>query len=235
MEMSNEERSVLEFWKRKIIAEKGMDWLSQNKMTWATLRMESAVLGTQGQIPFALNADDQSLPEQITEQRLNKVDSFVATRVSVQIANFTGNRSSMRLRTYPNQRIFTGAGEAAALQAIYNAKLDIMVNSNLYFPNLRTEQFLLVPQFQELLANVTALPAGYTAGGWDKDPYNGDDDAFKELIPSVAFSGGNKNTININLAQSVNMTAAGGSNIAVLQFRGFIIQNYNAEMINTPM
>ena len=233
IQITNEERAVFNFLK-DTAATKAPEYLAKNQIVYSSLRAESPALGTQQNIPFSINENDTSTPSTSTEIRLKQNDTFVVTKWGLFIANFTGSRSSMRLRTYPNQRIFSAAGEAAAMQAIYNSVLNVMVDNQLYYPQFSTDIFLKVPNFQELMANVTALPAGYTAAGVDKDQYESEM-AMVDCVPTLALYGGRDNVVNVVMPDSVNMTPAGGTNVCVFIARGFLMPNWSTALSNRPL
>lgn len=236
MKITNEERAVLAFYQKQVKAAQDAGKVpSDCKVVWSSLRMESTALATQSAISFAMNVNDQSIPASPTEIRLQQVDTFVMTRVSVLLmrrpAGVQNNQS--RLYTFPNPNVFTAAGEATALESVYNGLLNIMVNRNLYTPQLDTRQFYRVPIAQEGTATAGALPAGMVSAGYTRDAWGDADWAFIEGIPTIAFFGGKTNQIEIDLRQSAAMAAAGGAaNFAVVFMRGFLLQNFNSDQMN---
>lgn len=204
-------------------------------INYNTLRAESQDLGTQGAIQFDINQQAQFFAATPTEVRLNLTDNFLCTRMGIYICKVpaAGNRNTSILRTYPNQRVFNNAGEATNLNAIYNGFLQIKENNDVRYQNIDTLQMLYVPELQEQLANVTALPAGYTAAGIDKDPFKGDESAMIELNPAYKFGGASKNSVLLQLNTNNNsfaLAGAGGTtNFVVLIMRGFLIQNASLE------
>lgn len=225
-------KALLTNYERMVFDRLNRDWSAQiesKKVTisYENLRLESANLGTQQNIPFAMLSDDNSVPAQPSEIRLNKSDIFVATRIGFFIAKVAsgGTRATTRLRTYPNQRIFTGASEAVNFEALYQAGLNIMIDQTNYYPEFYTGNFLNVPPMQEQMATVTATPAGYTAAGVDRDIFNIDDSTV-EMNPNVSFSGNQKITTVIQLPESVALAGSGGTtNFCCLIFGGFLIQS----------
>lgn len=236
MKITNEERAVLAWYNEQI--QKGIKAgkvPDTCKAVWSSLRMESGALGTTQTIQFAMNVNDQSIPASPTEIRLQQVDTFVMTRLSVLLmrrpAGVQNNQS--RLYTFPNPNVFAAVGEAQALEAVYNGLLNIMVNRDLYTPQLDTRQFYRVPIGQEGAATAGAVPAGMVSGGYTRDAWPESDWGFIEGIPTIAFFGGKTNQIAIDLRQSSAMSAAGGAaNIAVVFMRGFLLQNFNSDQMN---
>lgn len=238
IQITNEERAVLNFLKIKQAENIAAGKLKEGdtNIIWNSLRLESSALATQGSVSFACNADDQSVPESATELRLEKVDSFCITRIGMYIMRYTtaSGRQTGRFRTYPNPNIFTAAGEADALQSLYNAKLDIMVNRKLYYPQLDTQQHYMVPIMPEKTGTVTAPVATYAAG-IDRDSLD-NNNGMIDFIPSCTLFGGNTNQIEITLPANAAMAAAAGStNIVVLMLRGFLMTNWNAEQLNLQL
>ena len=203
-----------------------------------SLRLESANLGTQANVKFAINDTDASVTQSNTEMRLKTTDQFVQTRQRMYIMKVAsgGARISTQLRTYPNVKIFTAANESANLNALYGGYFQFEIGSTVKYPNIMALDFLKVPQFQELMTNVTALLAPYTAGGWDRDPFIGNEDTIRMLNPNYKWSGNEKNYINLYLDQAGDALAmaggAGTNNVVVIYLDGFLIQNVNTDKTN---
>lgn len=207
----------------------------QVTINYNTLRAESQNLTTQGAIQFDVNQQPQFFAATPTEMRLNQTDNFLITRMGIYLCKVAsgGDRNNSQLRTYPNQRIFTGANEALNLNAVYNGFLQLKVNNDVKYQNIDTLQMLYVPELQEQMANVTALPAGYTAAGIDRDPLDASEKAMIELTPAYKLGGASKNSIVLQLNSNSNAFALGGSggtsNFIALIMRGFLIQNANLD------
>jgi len=186
--------------------------------TQSYLRLES-VLGTQGNVSFPVLLNEGNANP--NERRLSITDAFTVTSLAIVIyKKLAANAiSSAQLDTFPNPLVYAGAGEAAALQAIYNGFLSVRVNSVVYIDSLDTYRFYRVGTAQEGV-NVSA-GAPYVASEFAKGDY-----PFYSLTPSIRLSGATKNELNLTLPESVNMAAAAGDdNRVVLYLRGFLEQN----------
>lgn len=195
-------------------------------ITESYLRLES-VLGTQNAINFNVLAQNTSVAPRATEQRLQLTDTFSITSMAFLIGKQASGApdSSLVLDTYVNPQIFSGAGEAAALQAIYNGKLSIDVNRTSYLAAWDIARHQNVNTAQQLLAQT--VTAGILAGAssvYSRNAYE-DDSIFKDLTPGINISGNQTIAIQAQLPGSVNMTGASGTNVACLYLRGFLIQN----------
>lgn len=205
-------------------------------INWHSITLLSAALGTANNIPFEINqSNGGQLPQNASEQRLNIVDKFTATRVMIGLVKVaTGSTvAANKTHNWVNPQIFTGSGEAAALRNIYRGWLQLQVNSTVYFPGLDMYNFWVVPELPELVAQTVTSGIDAAAQSYiTSDAKNGSEDGFIELIPTVTFSGGKKNVIQINLPASAAMAGTSSSNYVILQFRGFLHQNVNSKNIN---
>ena len=187
--------------------------------TQSYLRLEQP-LGTQGNIQFEvlINQGQQTA----NERRLAITDAFTVTSLSVVIYKKAsgGNISAAKLDTFPNPLTYVGAGEANALQAIYNGYLTVRVNSVIYIDSLDIYRFYRAGVAQRGV-ETTTTPSVYLASEWSKGDY-----PFYSLTPGIRLSGATKNDLNITLPESVAMAGtAGSTNYAVLYLRGFLEQN----------
>lgn len=187
--------------------------------TQSYLRLE-AVLGAQGQINFDTLINQGAA--NANEKRLAITDAFTITSLAVMIYKTPAATaiSSCSLDTFPNPLTYSAAGEANALQAIYNGFLTVRVNSTIFIDSLDIYRFYRVGVAQRGLATTTT-PANYVASSYDRGDY-----PFYSLTPGIRLSGATKNELSITLPESVNMAGSGGSiNRVALYLRGFLEQN----------
>jgi len=191
--------------------------------TQSYLRLEQ-VLGTQGNINFSVLVNDGAA--NVNERRLSITDAFTITSLAVVIYKQAsgGNLSAAQLDTFPNPLIYSGANEAANLQAIYNGYLSVRVNSVVYIDSLDVYRFYRVGTAQEgVIVSQTTTPttSPYVASEFSKGDY-----PFYSLTPSIRLSGATKNELSLTLPESVAMGGtAGTTNRVVLYLRGFLEQN----------
>jgi hypothetical protein len=195
----------------------------------AYLRME-ALLGNTNSISFnPISSNNQnSAPSRATERRLNQKDSFLVTQIGFGISKqATGAAAgSMVIDTYVNPQIFTGSGEAAALQHLYNGTLSMTADSQVTLVNYDMLKFEQVDTAQQLLAQTvtTGILAGATSAyaRSAKDP----DKMFKDIDPFFFISGNTSTEFMLSLGESANMTGTSSNNYAVLMLRGIRIPNF---------
>lgn len=186
--------------------------------TQSYLRLEQT-LGTQGQVNFDVLLNQGAA--NANEKRLAITDAFTITSLAIAIYKIPsgGNISSGQLDTYPNPLTYVGAGEAAALQAIYNGFLTVRVNSTIYIDSLDAYRFYRVGVAQAGV--LSAVGSEYNASSYERGDY-----PFYALTPGIRLSGATKNDISLTLPQSVAMAGtAGSTNRIVCYFRGFLEQN----------
>jgi len=186
--------------------------------TQSYLRLEQT-LGTQGQVNFDVLLNQGAA--NANEKRLAITDAFTITSLAIAIYKIPsgGNISSAQLDTYPNPLTYVGAGEAAALQAIYNGFLTVRVNSTIYIDSLDAYRFYRVGVAQAGV--LSAVGSAYNASSYERGDY-----PFYALTPGIRLSGATKNDISLTLPQSVAMGGtAGSTNRIVCYFRGFLEQN----------
>ena len=186
--------------------------------TQSYLRLEQT-LGTQGQVNFDVLLNQGAA--NANEKRLAITDAFTITSLAIAIYKIPsgGNISSGQLDTYPNPLTYVGAGEAAALQAIYNGYLTVRVNSTIYIDSLDAYRFYRVGVAQAGV--LSAVGSAYNASSFERGDY-----PFYALTPGIRLSGSTKNDISLSLPESVALAGtAGSTNRIVCYFRGFLEQN----------
>lgn len=188
--------------------------------TQSYLRLEQT-LGTQGQVNFNVLVNDGQADA--NERRLAITDAFTVTSLAVVIykqAAAPAKISAGVLDTFPNPLIYTAAGEAAALQGLYNGFLSVRVNSVVYIDSLDVYRFYRVGVAQAGV-ETTTTPSGYVQSEYSRGDY-----PFYSLTPGIRLSGATKNELSLTLPESVAMGGAGGTtNRVVLYLRGFLEQN----------
>lgn len=201
-------------------------------ITFEKLRLESVDLTNQQSIAFAINNDDTSIAKSITEKRLKLGNKFTATRFGLFVANIPAGqtRSNTIRKTFANN--FTFTTKADEIQAIYNANINMKVNSVDYFDQFGTEVFEKVPVLPEGIAvtQTTAIPAS-TSAAILRDPLE-EWDGYIQMLPTVTLSGGKDNQLEIALAEAIDLAAVAGANIAIIIMWGFMQQNVNSGNIN---
>ena len=160
----------------------------------------------------------------ITETRLAPTDNFLATEVGFYIyktasAGATGTK--IVLNTFPNSLVYTGSGEAANLQSLYNSKLSVKINGTQIVENWDLLRHYRVGNAQK---SVLTAASG-TGNAWDASTWDSASYGFFPLTPQVTFKGQSKNEVSVSLPESIALAGTSSDNIAVLIFRGLLIQN----------
>lgn len=189
--------------------------------TQGYLRLEKSLQGTFNTIQFDVLTNQGTIG--VTEQRLGLTDTFTITSLAVFLykagastAATAAEKAAAKLRSWNNPLVFTGVGEAANLQAIYNGYLSIKVNSTVFVQSLDMMNFYRVGQAQQGVG-----PAVITQADEWSDIQNG----FKHIVPTITLNGAAKNDIIINLPTSTTTSGTTSENVAVLYARGFLSQN----------
>jgi hypothetical protein len=185
------------------------------------------VLGTQNSLSFNILQNVGIVRP--SEHRLSQADRFVANEVGffLQRSSTTaGATSQTLLHTYPNPNVFP---EASALNSCYNGFATFKIGPTTYYDSLDVLEFMRIGIAQQGLATIgtAALPGTSPVGAYAADQWTTANYGFKSLTPSMEISGLDKTTFDITLPESSAMgsAAAGFNNVAILFFRGFLIQN----------
>lgn len=187
-----------------------------------------AQLGNSGAYTFQVNENQNKL---VSEIRLRQGDAFIPTHIGLYLSK-TADASDAALaaakkHTYPNTTVFNGSSgaEALALEAIYNSRLQIQVNSVNLTETLYTQRFKRVGTAQQGLAassqaSTTPATSLYQASEWANDMYG-----MCTMSQSIAFNGVQNNVINLILPASVSAGGTSSNNYAIIVFKGVQVIN----------
>jgi len=166
------------------------------------------------------------------ERRLNLTDKFVITAISVMIytpptrANTAdADRSQSTLRTWNNPLVFSGTGEAAQLQTIYNGYLRMIIDSVTYLDSIDTQRFYRAPTAQKGLIQSTGTAGTGTSPNVQGDGYESTHYPFAQLTPTITLNGAGRNEISLNMPSASAVSTASLNNYVVCYLRGFLAQN----------
>jgi len=180
------------------------------------LRSEQ-VLGNQNQITFPILTNEGTAPRS-TERRLSISDTFVIThlgfRIGFQAATATPGQT--KLESFVNESVF--GATAPQLNILYNGSVAIKVGSITYIEALDMLRFQLasIAQRGAILATGGATTLTSSIHGLND---------LAEIVPTVQFSGQEKNIVQISLPEPAAMAPATGDNVAVFYASGFLCQN----------
>jgi hypothetical protein len=183
--------------------------LRKFKCTQSFLRLELALSITKTQYQFQIL--NQTTGSQFnTEQRLNLQDSFVTSEMGIFLAKpASAVDSTFELDTAANAVTYTNA---AAMQAIYNAVLQINVNNDVIVPAWDLSRHFYRPQTQLTAAVNSPLTQKRLS-----------EDGFVPVEPNIVMVGSKNNIITINLQNA--LTAVDANSRIVLILRGVLAQN----------
>jgi hypothetical protein len=182
-----------------------------------------ATLGTSGSYTFQVNENQNRL---VSEIRLRQGDAFIPTHVGLYLGTVAAASPSdaqiaaVKKHSYPNTVVF--GANAAPLEAFYNSRLQIQVNSVNLTETLSTQRFKRVGTAQQgLAASANATVNTYQQSEWSNDMYG-----MCALSQSIAFNGVQNNVINLILPAAVDTTqVATTTNYAILVLKGIQVIN----------
>jgi len=185
-----------------------------------------AQLGNSGAYTFQVNENQNKL---VSEIRLRQGDAFIPTHIGLYLTKTAdatdAELSAAKKHTYPNTIVFSGSNEAKNLEAIYNSRLQVQVNSVNLTETLYTQRFKRVGTAQQGLnastgSSVTPAASVYQASEWSNDMYG-----MCTMSQSIAFNGVQNNVINLILPASVAAGGTSSNNYAIIVFKGVQVIN----------
>jgi hypothetical protein len=181
------------------------------------LRSEQ-VLGSQNQITFPI-LTNEGQGQRSTERRLGISDTFVITDLGIRILFQADGKTpgSCLLETFVNENVFDPL-TVDALNTLYNGILTVKVGSITYIEALDVLRFKLAKTQQRdtLFAAGGAINANSGIHGLED---------LAEIVPTIQFSGQEKNIVQVTLPEAANMSTLLGQNVAVFYAKGFLCQN----------
>lgn len=182
------------------------------------LRLESVIKNNSGKLIFKTFEGDGATVYP-TERRLDKNDSFIATKASFYLLkqDVANGKTNGKPLTYPNAQVFGAASEF--LWAIYNSgELKVTIGKKVWIPGLDIRRFLSVPQTQQ------------SAPG-NLDQYFGKMASIK-LTPQLEIDGSGSNELEVNFTPYAGWAGgtaeAGFEHRAVLYFDGLLVTGGSA-------
>lgn len=196
------------------------------------LRLEF-LLGSTNQYTLTVLAPDGGSQLLVTpnEIRLNKSDSFVGVQIGFGIYKAGTSTTPTQaqqvqtiLSTFPNPNIFTGTGEAMALEALYtNGSIKFLVDDDVYMQNYTGLRFRRSPQSQQGVGSTATnnLPIA-------RDEYDLNSTPFIPLNRPLTMNGNSKFDLTYNMNVAVNMAGTNSANYGVIMFRGYLAVGVNS-------
>ena len=184
------------------------------------LRLEVAANTSKTNYQFGvlINDQPQGNPIRPTEQRLNLQDAFFCASVQLFTAvASSATATDFSLNTYPNPRIYSTAGAAAALYNLYNGYLSLTVNNYIITPSWDLYRHLEINQTQQTVTPVaTTVPL---------DQVSGIASTAVACEPNWVLIGSKSNTLQLNLPAAIGTLQASSTTVLVLILRGVLAQN----------
>lgn len=211
-------------------------------MSIGTLRMETAIASTQNNYNFILKDPGQQPADGTIQQRLNDNDAFICVAVALNLKKFTtASPGEFPLFTMPDRSYFTAAGQAAALESVYNGSIQFKTASTVRIDGISTSTMRYAPNSQYKLANpgTPVTPFGlqsYSPGivnaeygpTWEKRGY-------VDIVNYPIIDGSEQNLWTLTLG-TATLTAVGTDVNLTLFNAGILIKGggASAKRWNTP-
>jgi hypothetical protein len=186
------------------------------------LRLEASLSTTVTQFTFDTLVNEQLNPNFVTQQKLNLQDVFLCEEIGIFIglaASSSVSETQVKLYSYPNSSVFTGANVSNSLYTLYNGALSVQVGQTVLLPSWDINRHMYVPQTQQVAANVGLVPAA----GAVQDMIALGHDCFFPVVPQLTINGAAKNIISLNMNST--LTAVLANTRVVLFMRGLLAKD----------
>lgn len=174
--------------------------------------------------PVIVGDDQNNYPDAIL---LNRADAFTATEMGVFIGKRTGASTAAQVSntafnwySYPNSIEFAVTNtDSTNLLPLYNAGgIDIAINNVQYLQNYSTLRMRRAPVTQNGLGFASSSVTSNVT-----DSFNGEQDGYYPLVPTLQLSGTSKISIKINVPQALPIATVGTAQYCIMvAFRGFL-------------
>lgn len=183
------------------------------------LRLEVPLVAGATSYTFDVLVNENLNPQFVTQQKLNLQDAFIVSQMGVFLAvpaSSAINETAFQLHSYPNQVVFTGTNDVAAL-GVYSGQMQLTVNQRTIVTGWDLMKHYQVNQTQQLVARAAATPFS------NVDETNMLKDGFAPVEPNLVLVGSKKNILQIILP--TGLSAVEANSRLVIMFRGIIAQN----------
>ena len=193
--------------------------------TQGFLRLETSLQSTSASFTFNV-LQNVGTPND-TEVRLKQTDMFTITHVGLYLMKAGSSTTATQaqiaqavLYSNPNPLVFTGLGEAAALNAVtVNGKLQFTVDRKQIIPAWDNLRHYRVATSQKGVGSSAVSNQPIQLDGWETNNYG-----MAPFDPQLTISGAGQNEITLNLPNSTNCGGTSSQNFAVLILRGILWQ-----------
>jgi hypothetical protein len=175
------------------------------------------------------NSGATSLTPKERNLRLKLSDAFLVTGWKLCIykagaASPTEAQQSTPVEySYPNASVFSGSGEAANFEALYNSVMNVTVNKTEYFSQYWANVFRRVNQAQA--GAVTAAITGPTTYTTPAEQQDGKNNGFVGIEQTFYMSGAWDMSFQLILPSAVSLAGTSSLNYVSLILAGFVIGN----------
>jgi hypothetical protein len=183
------------------------------------LRFEAPLTTTTTQYNLDVLVNDNLNPNNVTQNKLNLQDAFIASQIGIFIGiPFTNSvaEGRVKLYSYPDPTDFTAA-IATNMQTLYSGFLSLTVNQRVIVPSWDLQRHYCAPITQSGL-----VPAPTVAGNIENSTdfsVNG----FASVEPNMVFVGSKKNQLTITLPQALVSVPTDARLVVIC--RGLLAQN----------
>jgi hypothetical protein len=203
--------------------------VGRNPVTTASdLRLVSPLVANKTTYSFpVLVGDDPNNYAAGVSILLNRADAFTATEMGLFVGKpsqnpTTAGNSQFDWYSYPNTSIFTSSGTTQ--KSIFNnSYINVTINNVQYLQNFSTLRLRRSPVTQTGLG-FGAYSAGTGSTGVVSsvlDSFNGEQDGYNPLVPTLQLSGTSKIDISLILPEALGGTVESNACI-MIGFRGFL-------------
>jgi len=211
-------------------------------MSLSVLRMETAIASTQNNYNFILKDPGQQPADGTIQYRLNDNDAFITVAVALNLKKFTtASPGEFPLFTHPDRSYFTTAGQAAALESVYNGSLQFKTASTVRIDSIATNAMRFAPNSQYKLntSNVPVTP--FTTPNYSPGIVNAEygptweERGFVDIVNYPIIDGSEQNLWTLTLG-TATLTAVGTDVNLTLFNAGILIKGggASAKRWNTP-
>lgn len=183
------------------------------------LRLEANLVAGATNYTFDVLVNESLNPQFVTQNKLNLQDAFIASQIGVFLAvpaTSALTDTSFQLNTYPNQVVFTGTNDEAAM-GLYAGQLQLTVNQRTILTAWDVSRHYCTNQTQQLVARAAATPFS------NIDQLDLAKDGFVPIEPNLVFVGSKKNVFQLVLP--AGLTAVQANSRVVIVLRGLLAQN----------
>lgn len=185
------------------------------------LKVENVITGSLRQYKFDLFQNKQA--DRASELKLNRNDGFFITHMGLGVYNATaGSEGQAAIYTWPNDQVFSAAGEAAALEQFYRGAITLTTSPVERFQDYATENLKYNPGYTE---DTTNFYAAIGQGFWGPTP---EQRGLHPLEPMVILDGYMDNSYRLDLGPgdpAAAATPAAGENVVLLMLYGYKVIN----------